>query len=255
MNRRSFLQSAAALSLSALVPTWFKWPEVAQPINLQAFCAAEPFRKFDATRPFVQMDVDEARAFTFATDGKIAVRVNANAGLLASPDGKFPPCAGLRWWPDEGTDAWRPWPKANYLLASDSDCPRCDGYGVYPNQGECEACYGLGNLEDADFWSRVPNHQCRACRGSGNAGPICTHCHGKAIGVFPAIQPIESCQASVYLDAKIDRKMRRELRNIEYRVIDAYNVVPIQFRFDGGHGLVMVIDRHFAEKRILEAKR
>lgn len=256
MNRRSFLQSTAAIGVSSLVPTWFKWPEVkAPPIDLQAFCAAEPFRKFDVRKPFVQLDVCEGRNFTFATDGHIAVRVEASATMPSLPDAKLPPCAGLQWWPDEGCGAWRPWPKANYLPASESGCPQCKGFGVFPYLGHCTNCDEGYEIELKDDGTMCyTGMACTKCLG-GNMGARCTHCNGNAIGIFPGIQPIQSCEIPVYISTEFDRKMRQHLSGLEYRVLDAYNQVPIQFRFEGGHGLLMVLDRHQAEKRISEAKR
>lgn len=250
MNRRSFLQSTAALAVGALVPTWFKWPEVAQPINLEPFCAAEPFRKFDARKPFVQEA--GSNLFTYATDGRIAVRVPADFALATAPDAKLPPCSGLRWWQGMDEAGWRPWPRKNYLLASDSECPRCNGFGVYPMLGGCKVCDGSGYTGHGGDDFLMYSKKCAACHG-GNAGPLCTHCNGNAIGIFPGIQPIES---GVYVGAEFDAKMRQHLQGIEYRVIDArIDQAPIQLRFAGGCGLLMTLNQQAAEKRIREAKQ
>lgn len=261
MNRRMFLQSLSALASSALVPTWFCLPSVKRPIDLMPFCRTEPIRfrgkNLHVASPFVQVDDFEETPFTFATDGKVAVRVDADLTLPGLPDKQLPPVANLQWWPDDEqkNGHWLPWPAKYHQLANDSDCPQCDGFGVFPKLGECGlgecgACHGLGWFEIGDYGSFLSHEKkCSACRGSGWAGPVCSHCDGHAIGVFPAIQAVKSCDHVVYIDQKYDTKIRR-LPNVRYRFLDGDDKSPIQFAFDGGYGLLMPVARRDAEQRM-----
>lgn len=254
MNRRTFLQSAAALAASALVPSWFKLSSVTS-IDLQAFCT-EDFRRYNCAKPFVQEVADMGSA-RFATNGRICLRVPTAEIPQGEPDAKLPPANNLDW-PDLDKGGWNPWPSQYYLDAADSCCPQCDGYGVFPNKGECEACYGIGEISDADFWTSVPAAKCKECRGTGNAGPVCTHCQGKAIGVFPAVQ----CLGGGYVDAKLDRLMRRHLGGVEWKIGPKIRhhttgketgTPVVQFRFDGGCGLLVPLDHGAVVDRIRKA--
>jgi hypothetical protein len=231
MNRRHFLASATALAAQALLPSWaFSRAPV---VPLQEFCGEDQHFRGDLVKisqPFIQEEAG------YATDAMICLRVPARE-VKGEALGKLPPASGLPWVHQDLT-GWKPWPRQNYLLADNSVCPVCNGYGTADGKcGQmCEVCGHTGRE-----W--VGSHpyqpiQCRACNGVGIQGPHCQACKGKAIGLFPGIQllgqrPIDACY---------DRKIRKHLRDVEYATSESllrYTRVPlVAFRFEGGVGLL-----------------
>ena len=227
MTRRDAIGSLAAL----LLPTWKLRESVRPPVPLHEFCdpRGESFR-FECHTPFLQSNQDE-RLFGYATDCKIAVRVDANDNLKGNDEGRRPPISKLDWGYDSLTN-WKPWPKSNPILRDNGICTVCDGYGTLNKlpAPEHAACDGFG---------------CKKCRYSGvePATADCPACRGKCEGEFADLQPLHD---GIVVAVKYDRKLRTHLRDVEYalrpthlerRHGDVSQVVA--FRFDGGLGLLM----------------
>lgn len=255
MNRRSFLRTASAAALSALVPTWLPERTPPRALDLTPFCQPWQHPKYDMAKPFVQ---GEHELHRYATDSRICVRVPATeADKGDSPEVRRPDAAGLGWWQHDALypGRWQPWPAARYRDAADSDCQRCHGTGdLHGISRECEACQGVGTVDCDDDWGFYHPTDCQACKGLGfQPLELCPECQGKAIGIFPALQPL----AGVYVDAKYDRRIRAHLEGVEVFVprdgLDSRR--PLKFRFNGGVGLLMPVETKAAEERIRRAGR
>jgi hypothetical protein len=213
MNRRNFLSTVSSLAASALVPSWL--PKIANKINLMPFCT-DNFRRYSIAEPFIQNDQD-GQPFQFATNARICLKLATSERPTNNADIKLPPASELPWF--EGKEGWRSWPKRNYLMATESECPDCDGEGFVCVKGFCETC--------------------RTCGGKGE-------------GTFPDVQQIDY----LYVCRTQDNLMRQHLSGIEYYPhvfsgISKNLVIP--FRFDGGHGLLCPLS-DLVQRRIKAAK-
>lgn len=121
MNRRGFLKTAGAALGAAigasLVPSWLF--QARPQINLQAFCK-DYSTDIVMDRPFTQFLGEHP--FRFGTDSRICVSVPGAELDMKSEEKRLPPVDRLFWRHDTLTQ-WRPWPKADYLLADKSPCP------------------------------------------------------------------------------------------------------------------------------------
>ncbi len=250
ITRRTLLKSALAATASALVPSWMA-REAKRAIDLSVFCGQIPGERYVMGKPFIQESNLELESFhRYGTNARICVRVPAHESDR-HPLGvvKLPPAWRLDWTHDERR-VWRPWPRADYRLASGSRCPQCEGRGVMHIDGECQTCQGVGTYFPEGF-SRLTGHPCETCLGCGNAGPQCPTCKGNAIAVFPGLLPV----GNWHVEAWLDRKMRT-LGPVEYCSVlgrgskTIHNCNPILFRFHGGEGLIMPVDRETALARL-----
>lgn len=247
MTRRDFIATTGAGLLAALVPSWLI--QRTRKIDLRPFCNQD-FRRYNCASPFVQ-HVDGV-PYAFGTDGRIAVRADADNASLLGESVKLPPAQKLNWSDGRG---WQPWPRKDWLVATDSDCLTCGGYGIVGKRTECGKCQGVGA-----FGEGFMEVNCSACYGRGEIGAKCPACADSTpIGTRPGIQRV----GGFYVAAKYDDKVRRHLGECDWRVVisDTYTprgvVVPItlmQLRFDGGLALLCSLDRESSEKRIKEAR-
>ena len=215
LNRRSFL----GVGLGRLIATWLpKTPIV--PIDLSNFCSSDSRGRWNLTRPFTQLTADFP--WRYGTDSRICVRLPESSILSEKPDLTMPPASQLQW--THGDRAgWKSWPVRNYLEASDSTCPACDGEGFVVRNGAAS--------------------ECRRCDGRGH-------------GVFPAIQGI----GHGFIDSKYDTLIRRHLGECEYRlqlvksplVVDGrpWTHEVVQFRFLGGEGMLCTLPEDDVANRL-----
>lgn len=213
LNRREVLKAGAAAALSSLVPTWL----LAKPeIDLAAFCDGDPhgFKRLYMAEPFVQATGDVLHKY--ATDAKIAIRVDAGWSDAGTQIENLAPANRLCWGAGKN---WQRWPKQNHLVASDTECPECDGEGFV--------------IAD------------------GHAGK-CPKCKGFGCGAFPGIQMV----GGTPIEWAYDTKLRRHLRDIEYAEVTiahphgSGSVNGISIRFDGGLGLLAGLDPIRSKARI-----
>jgi hypothetical protein len=238
MNRRDMLRATTAGLLSGLLPTWV----IRQPVRvpLEKFCTDDGGGRFSMATPFVQASKDD-RLFAYATNAAICVRADASQCNRGDSDSPRPSANRLPWQHDT-LSGWKPWPKENYLLASNSDCPACNGYGTASGTFgvECAECEGFG---------------CLVCSGNGAIDPTgpCRACGGKPIGIRPDIQRV----GDFFVASKQDRVIRANLRDLEWTRIGPPTPVMvahiIAFRFDGGLGLLMPLDEKSSQERLTKA--
>lgn len=188
--------------------------------QLQAFCSTDPTRP-EVGKPFTRA------GFTWATDGRVLVRVATIEGL---DDGDLP-------WPvitPEGLMAeHQPGPKWYALPAlperqPDKPCPACGG----KKAEKCLACDGEGTVEfafDYGGTSYSMEGNCPVCDGEG----ACRHCDGTGLEPRKA-QPVAVGPA--WFNADVLRPFAL-LAHCELAPVDAYK--PCRVRFDGGEGLAM----------------
>lgn len=255
MNRRE----AIGAGLAMLLPTWkLRW-EQPQAIALQDFCddPAAPWTiRYNMAEPFVQPSND--RLFKFATDGKIALRVNAIDYDCGDEQERRPPIGDLNFWQHDSLRGWKPWPKEDRIVAADSKCPTCNGYGTASGKvgKECDVCYGCGYEIPEGGMDRK---RCSKCNGHEVIGPYCPVCKGNAYGTHASIQKV----GDILIDVGFDKKIRSNLRDVEYTILPfrtpstiktAKEVGIVAFRFLGGVGVLMPLDPELVGKRIEAAK-
>ncbi len=275
MNRRNFLSASASAFAAALIPSWLiptKRPS--HGIDLSAFCWDLPWDyrgNFDMRTPFAQQGVvDDVVGpkqwqqrlglpgshwdmFRYATDGSVCVRVPIHPGdVIDREEAKLPPAYGLNWthdWPQRGR--WLEWPKANYLLAADSECQVCHGTGDMSGVAkDCERCEGFGHDWYSSGYTPATPGQCPDCKGIGYIIQTpCTTCNGNPICVYPSIQRLDGSFIAAEYHAKVAR-----LPGVEYFVPESDpGTSPLKFRFAGGVGLLAPLDRDRARERMRKA--
>ncbi len=270
MNRRNFLRLSASAAVGSLIPSWLipdKRPS--HGVDLSAFCWDRPWEKqFEMRVPFVQQGVvDDAigrkpwqqklglpgshcELFRYATDGSVCVRVPIHPGdVIDREEAKLPPAYSLNWthdWQHRGR--WLEWPRGDYMLAADSECPRCYGTGDLSGVGqECERCGGTGDEWVGASYDISHPVQCRACGGRGSfIMTPCPDCNGEPIGIYPSIQRLEGSYSAAEYHRKIE-----VLPGVEYFVPESDpGTHPLTFRFAGGVGLLATLDSERARERL-----
>ncbi len=245
MNRRDALKTG----LAALLPTWaLRSPSPRVP--LEKFCgrAELDYGRFKLAAPFVQ-EAQDSRLYSFATNAAVCVRVDARNCDKGDGLGRLPPAGDKLPWYHDKLSGWKPWPKERYLLAADSPCPTCEGFGTNDKKfaHECRACDGLGM------------GSCKWCNGTGiqpSAGGWCRDCAGGGVSNAPDIQPLAE---GWFAESLQDRLIRSHLRDVEWTLIgpntapSAYTSHIIAFRFDGGLGLLMPLDPVRVRERLVPA--
>lgn len=237
LNRREALKTLLA---GALLPSW----HVLAPkrhLDLTQFCAAEPGIRYDMTKPFIQAGK------LYATDAAICVRMPTQWDDEPQSEIRLPPVERIPW-------RFHSWPKverATVLNAMDW-CATCEGAG-YLAFRECSECYGTGEGEDG--WN-----ECHLCNGAGKVGTTkCTTCHGTPYIPQPCLVHVQANG----VDAFFARKYWDKIQAIGGVEVVVRESVPtdlsspyelLGFRFDGGEGLLMGLDRNMMLSSIAEAK-
>lgn len=158
MQRRSFLQTAAA---AALAPTILGLPKQKPTIDLMPFCSGVSMR-YDLRQPFSQQ---LESSHIYACDGFVGIRVPGSPIDLGAAR-KLPNAAALGW--GEGS-RWRPLSAAARRVHSNDDtaCPTCNWRGrVGPGVEEC-GCWDAEFCTECHQSGYVGGSQCPECGGSG----------------------------------------------------------------------------------------
>lgn len=242
VTRRDALKLAAAALVS------FVLPAPRRELDLMKFCRRRPLGKYDCTLPY------ELEDFTFATDAKICVRVRPQSGDVIQAKGQVPPFDALSW-NHERIRGWRPLPRLEPLLAKDSACPVCDGFGLEGDDifQECERCDGCGNeWTGADYHLSYPI-TCRVCKGKGHVAPpgaaVCRACKGEAIGTFPSVVNLDGR----YFEARLYELARQTGAEFVHDNWNAISRFPmLKFAFPSGVGLLMGIEVGAVDRRLVK---
>jgi hypothetical protein len=195
--------------------------------------------RYHLDRPF---GIDD---WTYATDGRIAVRTQM---VLPAADGlerRYPNLRSLPW--DRGAK-WHKWPKQKWWRLDDGEsdwCPYCAGLGLVGDDVViCWECGGAGEVcVDEDCIGRCPQCRGRKCAG----GSRCHYCQGKGQGDFHRIQLIGRAWINGHYDLKV-----RTLPDVEFSEVTLARDFPpghalhgeppvdaVAIRFDGGEGVLM----------------
>jgi hypothetical protein len=220
-------------------------------IDLRPFCNPHPSDRFRAAG-----EPHTLAGFTYATDGRILVRVPATVDdtlsllpgemIYRTIDGRgFPPAWTLPLpAPAEIADSsqWQPWPAIDYTM-EDRQCGACGGDGSERGE-DCAECDGDGEV-------RCPtcDHltECDRCDGRGYLrGKQCPFCSGcPKGGPFPTTQRVGDMAVELRIDAKV-----RVLPNVRWRkaaragaAVSDNGGELVQFVFDGGCGLLVPMMR------------
>lgn len=243
MTRRE----AIAVSIGAMIGTFVK-PMPRRTINLMDYCGSDMF-KYDCRLPYIFED------WTYATDSFICLRVRPNVSDKTDHKGKIPPFDQLTFNHDH-LQGWKSLPKLDPIIATNSYCPACNGYGrigYQINWKDCRACDGYGHEMTYSNWNDYGiEKKCKACNGRGfPASEICPQCKGNSIETMPGIIQLNGH----YFDYGTYEKARK--LNVEF-VCEYQNEpkpMPImKFKFSEGEGMMIGLDKNIAEERISDAK-
>jgi len=191
-------------------------------IDLQPFCGT--FCNDDFDKPFGFGE------YTYATNGHIVVRVPLIAGTERKPPVKV---AGIKFYPEnEHLGSWIKVPQ--YDAPEKERCGSCKGS---KRAAPCHDCDGDGTVEmlHRSHWYEA---QCKECDGEGlipGGDKTCSSCDGSGETYTDqyARQKIENVTLAVRLLDKIKALPGAEL------YFPAQKSGMVNFRFDGGVGLVM----------------
>jgi hypothetical protein len=203
-------------------------------IDLRPFVADHEHSRFACT-----VKPQTFGGYTWATDGKILVRVPAvgpdtcrydeqrNRWVSLKDEARFPPTDKMPLPTNvEAADPslWTPWPALD-LVTREGECCGCCGYEN-----------GAGRVRVREACPTCGGHKrpCRYCTGLPKGGPM------------PRAQRLDDRFVHVELDAKV-----RDLSGVRYRLVpnpsckDARveSDVYVQFAFDGGCGLLVPLGK------------
>ena len=196
--------------------------------DLQKFCTCDKIR-YELTQPFT------AGEFTYATDGRIAVRVPAIPGADATPKKTdltkaFAHDATLRK-PIELPRGWQDFPELK------GPCNSCKGTGKYPEMIECDTCDGSGEVTCSECDN---DHDCKDCNGKGevrgNVNAVCENCHGAC--EVPHTTPISANRGELYFNDSFLRRIFT-LPDVAMSYHPDLPNEPAAFTFTGGEGRIM----------------
>ena len=239
MDRRSFLKAGAVASL---VPTVLFSRNPIPEINLQRFCDSDAYGRYDLSGPFAQL------GWTYATDGRVAVRVDERPTIEPDDKRRVPDASVLCWAGDDSDGLWKPWPELRYEHWDCAVlCPQCEAKKrLGPGVRDCQECNGDGYVwehfsDDFGDWEEP----CKVCNKQGVIGGFeCDRCQGK--GSIPEAQVIgKSPMGPLYNRYVRARTGAETLEPINHRAWDAsgYSLEAIRFRFVGGQGLLMPLSK------------
>lgn len=178
-------------------------PAAPTTIDLSPFCDPDA-QRFAIQKPWTKDGV------RYATDGRVAVRLDVPGQPDEMPEGRVPNVDSVMP-PVDGE--WLPWPEVE-------PCEACGG----EEKIECRKCGGDGQCEGCSCGTC---HECGRCDGTGESD--CDKCFGP--GSFPAM----------FGDAELSRHYAfivSKLPGVSYLPpIDSGSAV--RFKFDGGDGAVM----------------
>ncbi len=193
-------------------------------IDLMPFCEKDKNCRYPMNEPWVH------DGWKYATDARIIVRVPTDEPTsIFEGKGNSPPSAFRLSWPTPDATGWQPWPELR-LLVAEGFCRACDGLG---GSGECEPCRGAGLVPDG-----YGETECDSCDGTGKKTE-CPTCKWSGWEIYPCVQRIDVRLIDYEYDAKI-----RALPHVEF-IPSTDRHAGINFRFDGGQGIMMPLDEKF----------
>lgn len=234
MNRRSFLQTSAALFASLGIR--LDATRLPPGLDLAKFCAESDCGKWNLTAPWtfaghryaanpyallrVRTDAKndvEQTTIPWGSDARPVFRRIVGGGVVPAKTASqldFP-------WADCRT-VKAPWP-AQDIREGVGDCPAHDA----PTQ-PCPVC--RGRREDHD-------EECYLCDGSGKeAAGVCSVCNWKSVGPGMVIRP---CLQQMLPDLFVADWLDTLIRALPGARWNPATREPICFRFSGGEGMVM----------------
>lgn len=196
--------------------------------DLKKFCSTDHTRP-TILKPFTQ------DGFTFATDGRILVRIPAIEG--GADDG---PEDSIRVIPSDLKN-YQPVqlpPNWESIIQPETPCHTCEGTGSI---GKCRHCQGHGEIE-----CETCGHEeyCRPCQGTGKASSKetqgytepCEDCDGR--GKTTELVKISLNRGACFLDLRYLR-LAATLPNLRLRFLDEHSVLRMDF--ESGDGAIMPI--------------
>lgn len=199
------------MTLSALIP------HAADPRNPWNFVERDGVR---VPRPFWQRAMGEPN-YCYATDGKIAIRLDDWHEKEFEPFDKIPSMKGI-FDSIRNVREWTPIPEVPV-------CEKCNNTGIF--ESECESCDGRKSSY-CDHCEK--DHSCPCCEGSGK-GP--KECHSDN-ELYYCNVPLFNRRIQSRLFAKI-----APLPSVEIGVANNDSTERVYFRFTGGIGVVMPLRR------------
>ena len=193
--------------------------------QLATFCYKDDEMRPELQQPFTVGD------FTYATDGRILIRVPRLDGVEKGCHDKWTACPSKYFSETLIGPVWLPVPE---LPAREPDrpCTKCDGKPV------CAACRGDGSVE-YEFWHGPTKHTlygtCPLCDGDVQ----CRHCDGTL--VEPRNEGDEAVEIGGALINSDFLRLLAALPNAELTPRGPLD--PCRIRFDGGEGVVMPMRR------------
>ncbi len=242
LTRRTALKSMVAALASFILPA----PRPR--LNLLSFCARREHGKYDLRLPYSLED------WTYATDSYLCVRVRPDSADRVQRTGKIPPFDSLSWNHDR-IAGWRQLPRLEPLVADESECPACHGWGLEGDAiaHECERCGGTGHEWVGTTYNLSHPITCRTCKALGHIVPpgavVCRVCQGNAIGRFASVVKLGDRYFAADLYAKV-RGLGGEF------VLDNLHANPslpmLKVRADGVDGMLMGMDAAGVERRLVK---
>lgn len=198
--------------------------------NIQDFCATSHSNE-NFLRPFAY------HGNLYATNGHIMVRIPAGAGVVDTEHSLVAPAEKM--FANANFDAGME-PLPDYPAMELPSCEGCGGSGKGKPLEECRECRGEGFVEwDTDF--HTYDADCKGCDGEGEVGIVggadvtCKRCNGS--GTEMDVPVMFGATAINYRYLKLMETLPGLLVGLSVsKFPDA-----IQFKFDGGAGLVMPI--------------
>lgn len=175
-------------------------------IDLSPFCDPDASR-FAIGKPWTK---DGKR---YATDGRVAVRIDVPGQPDDMPKGRVPNVDEIMKPVDRRPEEWLPWPAVEPCAMCSAtqkiECMNCMGDGV------CERCNCCG-----------ASHQCGKCEGTGKI--CCDKC--KELGSFTTL--FGKAELALWMAYEISR-----LPSVAY--LPGEKAGTVRFKFDGGEGIAV----------------
>lgn len=217
MTRRGFLAAAGGLLMSTLVRP------APRRIDLASFCYPFQHQRFELRTPFRQGD------WLYATNSKVAVRVDPVGLDTAIDRAKLPPASGLSWWDHDRLRGWKP--LRGEVLMAWWECPTCDDWGVIGHIRHCPECDGENPLG-------CP------CDNGVVGDRACPDCDSKVSRATPGLVRIGDLYCSTH-------EFRKFAAAGECEYVSGADGSPIRIRGDGFDGLLMPVDSQRAEQLVV----
>jgi hypothetical protein len=215
-------------------------------LDLRPFCGDYITSRYTLTEPFAQGE------FTYATDGRAAIRTTLPVSDLGKGEGRLPKMGDV--WETASRnltgDRWKPWPVKRWIEHPSKElrlgpwkCPVCIGKGrVGIGVVQCKPCEGTGYQAFPDPTGEgFADYEmpCKYCQHQTGyvGGDVCDYCEGHGSTRKPSLQVVGGRLIDPEFDAKI-----RVLPGAEFLLSGGGDDV-VRFRCHGAEGLLMPIAR------------